>query len=137
MIPAEETAKRVAEYASNRRERLQKELATPYRPRKPLKFKVLAERDSLNKGDILEIAELPSIEEMFTAFGPQRVLFRCMRSGKEIEHHCENGLVQKFIRLRIENVPLTAKVTVKRRSQEETIDFSIEIPPANANGPKT
>jgi len=137
LIPAEETAKRVAEYASNRRERLQKELNTPYRPRKPIQFNVRAERDDLTRGDVLEIAELPSIEEMFTACGPQRVVFRCIRSGKEIEHRCDNGLVQKFIRLRIKNNPLTAKVTAKSRARGETIDFTIEIPPLAENRPKT
>ncbi len=129
LIPAEETKQRIEEYARVRREKLQKDLTTPYRPRKPINFIICAKRNDLAKGDVIEIVELPNLDQMFTEYGPQNVLFRCVSSGKEIEHRCDNGLVQKLIRLRIGNNPVTGKVTAKSRARQETIDFTIEIPP--------
>ncbi len=63
LISAEETAREIEAYRTERVNRLSKELSSPYHPRKNMRFSLKAERALIEKGDFLQLRSVPSKEE--------------------------------------------------------------------------
>ncbi len=99
LISAEETAREIEAYRTERVNRLSKELSSPYHPRKNMRFSLKAERALIEKGDFLQLRSVPSKEEFLNDSANCKVIFRIERSQVDIEHKAESAFLVKLLRL--------------------------------------
>jgi hypothetical protein len=101
LVSQEETDEANAKSMQERHERLQRDLAKPYRPQKPFFISLAVEGIKLSSGGGLTVVALPDLDVVCKQHGPLEVTFSLDQSGVHFTAKIERGTVEKLIRLAI------------------------------------
>ena len=110
LIPAHETAQKFDAFMALRKQGLLSELVKPYRPRKPVQFKLYLPAPNLVKGDVLCADAIPSIGDIASTIEIPSVEFCCVRTGLVFSYRCDLLTLKKMMRLHRQSSPLLAVV---------------------------
>ena len=137
-LTEEEAAQREAdiqaakeEWARRRNERLRK----PYRPKKPVRFQRRMEKNSLKKGERLEILDLPSSEQVAAMSNAPAIRFRSLSSGDEFAVGNDLAFQEKVLRLTHTYDEFDVKVVGRETPRNSYWTYyAIEITPRQSDG---
>lgn len=93
------SAEEINSKKNKEQQKLRAELTKPYRPKKPVIFSVDAKSYTLNVGDRLQLANIPSIDECIEDIYKVVLVFSSLDGKKTIKKRDESAIKKKIVRL--------------------------------------
>jgi hypothetical protein len=115
-IAPEEVVRRHELHESERRQKLTKEISTPYKPVKPITITVTAPAGVFRRGEQLVIKSAPNVEDMVADYGRSGVLFVSAKTNAQLRFHSEFADIKRLSRLHHHNTQCLCQIVSVRKS---------------------